>query len=92
MSRIQSEIIEQMGKVSNDMAHIIGRYKGCMGVCVSEIREIASFSDMSPYAKNRLEAIAFIMEKCIEKNEQLWEKRGDCDYEVPTDIVELERA
>lgn len=90
MSIIQSQIINDQGKVMSDMSIIIGRYKGSMGVCVSEIREIASFSDMSPYAKNRLEAIAFIMEKCIEKNEQLWDKRGN--REVPTDIVQIERA
>ena len=76
MSSIQSTVINDLHNTTSDMAHIIGRYKGSMGVCVKEIREIASFSDMSAYAKNRLEAIAFIMEKCIEKNEQLWANRG----------------
>lgn len=76
MTDVRSSLITYQDKVMSDMSTIIGRYKGSMEFCVSEIREIASFSDMSAYAKNRLEAIAFIMEKCIEKNEQLWDNRG----------------
>jgi hypothetical protein len=75
MSDIKSIIIGDLWVERGNMATIVGRYKGSMEFCVSEIREIASFSDMSEYAKNRLEAIAFVMEKCIDKNEQLWKER-----------------
>lgn len=90
MSSIQTTIIDQMSNVSNDMATIIGRYKGSVGVFAETAREIMDLPNMDPYAKKKLEYLALAMEKCIERNEVLWENRGK--REVPTDIVELERA
>ena len=75
MSDIKSIIIDDLMVERGNVATIVSRYKGSMGFCVSEIREVASFCDMSARTKNHLEAIAFIMEKCIQKNEQLWEER-----------------
>jgi len=89
MSNIQSSIIQHQGDVMSDMATIIGRYKGSMGVFAEEARAIMNLPIVDPYTKKKLEWLASAMDSCIKNNEELWENRGKREA---TDIVELERA
>ena len=89
MSSIQSSIIQDQAAVMSDMATIIGRYKGSMGVFAEEARAIMNLPIMDPYTKKKLEWLASAMDSCIKNNEELWENRGKRET---SDIVELERA
>lgn len=90
MSIIQSQIINDQGKVMSDMSIIIGRYKGSMEIYAEEVRAIMNLPIVDPYTKKKLELLAESMANCVRHNEQLWDKRGK--REVPTDIVQIERA
>ena len=89
MSVIQTQIINDMHNTTSDMATIIGRYKGSMGVFAEEARAIMNLPIVDPYTKKKLEWLASAMDSCIKNNEELWANRGKRDT---TDIVQLERA
>lgn len=80
-----------MGNVSNDMAHIIGRYKGALTVYAQQIENMSKdrFHQKDEYVKDTLEYLADRMWKTIAENEELWDKRGQRETK---DIVEIERV
>ena len=82
------EIITDMSNTATDMATIIGRYKGSMGVFADRVREIAEYEDCVS-TKRKLEQLAESMTRIVAENEELWDNRGKREA---TDIVELERA
>lgn len=85
-----TNIVDHLSNVSSDMAHIIGRYKGSMGVFIDQIRDIAKNQVISDHAKFRLELVADNMEATVHHNEKLWDVRGKRTKK--SDIVEIERA
>jgi len=74
----------------SDMATIVGRYKGSIEVYRSELKIILDSGCVGDRETETLKFIISSMERLVAENEQLWENRGK--REVPTDIVELERA
>ena len=70
MTDIRSTIIQYQGDVMSDMATIIGRYKGSMGVFAERVRELMQYEDCYN-TKLMLEQLAESMTRIVAENEQL---------------------
>ena len=95
MSRIQSQIIDEMNNTASDMATIIGRYKGALTVYAQEIENMSKdrFHQKDEYVRATLQYLADRMWKTIAENEELWDKRGQREAkDADPNTISLDQA
>lgn len=75
MSQLAINIITEQNHIANDMAGIIGRYRGSMEIFSEELLSLKDSTE-DKFIKTHLDYLAKRMKNIIAENEVLWAKRG----------------